>query len=60
MSSNHIHHNLLLRSEVINVNEQKAHGINADGITHTLYDTIRVEGVGEEHHFRLLDKKEHI
>ena len=60
ISTNKIHHTLLLRSTILNVNEQKSYSINADGMTFTSYDTIRAEGKGNEHHFRLLDKQEHI
>ena len=60
LSSNKIHHTLLLRTGILNVNEQRSYSINADGMTFTYYDTIREEGEGNEHHFRLLDKREHI
>ena len=60
LSSNKIHHTLLLRTNILNVNEQRSYSINADGLTFTYYDTIREEGLGKEHHFRLLDKREHI
>ena len=60
LSSNKIHHTLLLRTCILNVNEQKSYSINADGMTFTYFDTIREEGKGNEHHFRLLDKREHI
>ena len=60
LSSNKIHHTLLLRTNILNVDEQRSYSINADGMTFTFYDTIREEGKGNEHHFRLLDKREHI
>ena len=60
LSSNKIHHTLLLRTNILNVNEQRSYSINADGLTFTYYDTIREEGQGKEHNFRLLDKQEHI
>ena len=60
LSSNKIHHTLLLRTAILNVNEQRSYSINADGMTFTSFDTIRAEGEGNEHNFRLLDKQEHI
>ena len=60
LSSNKIHHTLLLRTAILNVNEQRSYSINADGVTFTSFDTIRAEGEGNEHQFRLLDKQEHI
>ena len=60
LSSNKIHHTLLLRTAILNTNEQRSYGINADGMTFTSFDTIRAEGKGNEHQFRLLDKQEHI
>ena len=60
LSSNKIHHTFLLRTNILNVNEQRSYSINADDITFTFYDTIREVGKGNEHHFRLLDKRKHI
>ena len=44
LSSKKIHHALLLRTGIFNVNEQISYSINADGMTYTYFDTIR-EGV---------------
>ena len=44
LSSNKIHHTLLLRTGILNINEQRSYSINADGMTFTYYDTIREEG----------------
>ena len=41
LSSNKIHHTLLLRTGILNVNEQRSYSINADGMTFTYYGNIR-------------------